>query len=42
MGRAFGNTPVGFALVEMLAADLPHLEEIDVTPAHGRRGLVPL
>jgi GNAT superfamily N-acetyltransferase len=35
----FGNTPVGFALVEMLAADLPHLEEIDVTPAHGRRGL---
>jgi len=42
VGRAFGNTPVGFALVEMLAADLPHLEEIDVTPAHGRRGLVPL
>jgi GNAT superfamily N-acetyltransferase len=35
----FGQTPVGFALVEMLAEDLPHLEEIDVTPAHGRRGL---
>src|SRR5258705_1864142 len=35
----FGETPVGFALVEMLAEDLPHLEEIDVTPTHGRRGL---
>jgi GNAT superfamily N-acetyltransferase len=35
----FGETPVGFALVEMLAEDLPHLEEIDLTPAHGRRGL---
>jgi GNAT superfamily N-acetyltransferase len=35
----FGETPVGFALVEMLAEDLPHLEEIDVTPAHGHRGL---
>jgi GNAT superfamily N-acetyltransferase len=34
-----GATPVGFALVEMLAEDLPHLEEIDVTPTHGRRGL---
>lgn len=34
-----GNTPVGFALVKMLARDLPHLEEIDVDPAHGRRGL---
>jgi GNAT superfamily N-acetyltransferase len=34
-----GVTPVGFALVEMLAQDLPHLEEIDVTPTHGRRGL---
>ena len=34
-----GATPVGFALVEMLAKDLPHLEEIDVTPTHGRRGL---
>jgi GNAT superfamily N-acetyltransferase len=35
----WGETPVGFALVEMLAEDLPHLEEIDVLPTHGRRGL---
>ncbi len=28
-----------FALVQMLADDLPHLEEIDVEPIHGRRGL---
>ena len=35
----YGENPVGFALVEMLAEDLPHLEEIDVTPTHGRRGL---
>ncbi|MES1245097.1 MAG: GNAT family N-acetyltransferase [Acidobacteriota bacterium] len=34
-----GETPVGFALVEMLAHDLPHLQEIDVAPQHGRRGL---
>lgn len=34
-----GETPVGFALVEMLAEDLPHLEEMDVTPDHGRRGI---
>lgn len=34
-----GEIPVGFALVEMLAEDLPHLEEIDVTPSHSRRGL---
>jgi GNAT superfamily N-acetyltransferase len=33
------DTPVGFALVKMLAADLPHLEEVDVDPSHGRRGL---
>ena len=33
------DTPVGFALVEMLAPDLPHLEEIDVHPQHGRRGV---
>ena len=32
-------TPVGFALVTMLAPDLPHLEEVDVEPSHGRRGL---
>ena len=34
-----GEMAVGFALVEMLAEDLPHLAEIDVSPAHGRRGL---
>lgn len=34
-----GHIPVGFAPVEMLAADLPHLDEVDVAPAHGRRGL---
>ena len=34
-----GTKPVGFALVKMLADDLPHLEEIDVHPIHGRRGL---
>jgi GNAT superfamily N-acetyltransferase len=33
------DVPVGFALVGMLAANLPHLEEIDVHPEHGRRGL---
>lgn len=33
------DTPVGFALVEMLGKDQPHLEEIDVHPRHGRRGL---
>ena len=34
-----GDAPVGFAQVEMLADDLPHLNEVDVHPAHGRRGL---
>ena len=34
-----GNVPVGFALVEMLEPDAAHLEEIDVHPDHGRRGL---
>jgi GNAT superfamily N-acetyltransferase len=33
------DVPVGFALVKMLASDLPHLEETDVDPVHGRRGL---
>jgi GNAT superfamily N-acetyltransferase len=33
-----GGTPVGFAVVEMLARDIPHLAEIDVHPDHGRRG----
>jgi GNAT superfamily N-acetyltransferase len=34
-----GDAPVGFALVRMLADDLPHLDEVDVEPSHGRRGL---
>ena len=34
-----GDAPVGFALVKMLADDLPHLAEVDVEPSHGRRGL---
>lgn len=34
-----GGEPVGFAHVEMLAPDAPHLEEVDVHPAHGRRGV---
>ena len=34
-----GDSPVGFAYVEVLEADAPHLEEIDVHPDHGRRGL---
>jgi GNAT superfamily N-acetyltransferase len=34
-----GDAPVGFALVKMLAGDLPHLNEVDVEPSHGRRGL---
>ena len=34
-----GDRPVGFAHVEPLTADVPHLEEIDVHPSHGRRGL---
>jgi GNAT superfamily N-acetyltransferase len=33
------DTPVGFAVVQMLAEDLPHLREIDVHPQHGRRGV---
>lgn len=31
--------PVGFALVEMLDANHPHLQEMDVVPDHGRRGI---
>jgi GNAT superfamily N-acetyltransferase len=33
------DAPVGFALVEMLGPDQPHLEEVDVDPRWGRRGL---
>lgn len=33
------GVPVGFALVAMLAPDMPHLEEVGVHPEHGRRGI---
>ena len=33
------DTPVGFAHVEVLEPNTAHLEEIDVHPDHGRRGL---
>jgi GNAT superfamily N-acetyltransferase len=38
VARAADGEPVGFALVELLDGE-PHLEEMDVHPAHGRRGL---
>ena len=38
MALAPDGEPVGFALVELLD-DAAHLEEIDVHPDHGRRGL---
>lgn len=34
-----GDVPIGFAHVEILPDGLPHLEEIDVHPAHARRGV---
>ena len=33
------DVAVGFALVDVIDASTAHLEEIDVLPAHGRRGL---
>jgi GNAT superfamily N-acetyltransferase len=33
------DVPVGFAPVQVLDADTVHLEEIDVHPDHGRRGI---
>jgi GNAT superfamily N-acetyltransferase len=33
------DVPVGFAHVEVIEPDTVHLEEIDVLPDHGRRGL---
>jgi len=33
------DVPVGFAHVEVLESGAAHLEEIDVHPEHGRRGL---
>jgi GNAT superfamily N-acetyltransferase len=42
-GRLFvalaGDTPVGFAQVELLGLEAARLKEIDVHPDHGRRGL---
>jgi GNAT superfamily N-acetyltransferase len=38
VARAAGGEPVGFALVEDFGPHL-HLEELDVLPEHGRRGL---
>ena len=34
-----GDLVVGFAHVEVIERDAAHLEELDVDPAHGRRGL---
>jgi GNAT superfamily N-acetyltransferase len=34
-----GDAPVGFALIERIAARRTHLAEIDVLPSHGRRGI---
>ena len=34
-----GDCPVGFAQVELFEPRLAHLEELDVHPDHGRRGL---
>jgi GNAT superfamily N-acetyltransferase len=34
-----GDVPVGFAHVEVFSTRAAHLEEVDVHPAHGRRGL---
>jgi len=34
-----GDSPVGFAHVELLEPGVAHLEELDVHPDHGRRGL---
>jgi GNAT superfamily N-acetyltransferase len=33
------NVAVGFARVELIEGEAAHLEEIDVDPGHGRRGL---
>lgn len=38
VARARDGEPIGFALLELVDGQ-PHLEEIDVHPAHGRRGV---
>lgn len=34
-----GDCPAGFAHVEIIGRNAAHLEEVDVHPDHGRRGL---
>jgi GNAT superfamily N-acetyltransferase len=34
-----GDAPVGFAHVKVIEPDAAHLQEVDVLPAHGRRGV---
>jgi GNAT superfamily N-acetyltransferase len=36
---ARNETPVGFAHVKLIEPDSAHLDELDVHPAHGRRGI---
>ena len=38
VARGPDREPIGFALVDLVDGQ-PHLEEIDVDPAHGRRGV---
>jgi GNAT superfamily N-acetyltransferase len=38
VARSDGDAPVGFALL-CIVDGAPHVEEIDVDPAHGRRGI---
>jgi GNAT superfamily N-acetyltransferase len=33
------DLPVGFARVRVFGSDTAHLEEVDVLPVHGRRGI---
>jgi GNAT superfamily N-acetyltransferase len=33
------DVPVGFAHIKVLEPDVAHLEEVDVHPGHGRRGI---
>jgi GNAT superfamily N-acetyltransferase len=39
VARSHADGPVGFALVERLDDGEAHLEELDVLPEHGRRGI---
>jgi GNAT superfamily N-acetyltransferase len=33
------DAPVGFLQIDLLAPDMPHIEEVGVHPRHGRRGI---